>query len=246
MVDPRLQLCQEPDGDELDPDEDQLRVGLADHGSAARLDDAGLLPRDVGQLRPGELGVVEGDVRDHGDLGVDHIGGVPAAEHALELAAQAGLKKKQGQWLRGRGNTQIMAGRYDQGLEDHRAALQVLEAIGAQTPLLDALHDMGELLLMLGDPVSAEQYFRRAMTLARDMDMPRIVALNQLALGDLQYRHQRLDAAAALYKQALQRGQAAAWLKSANRSPAGSLGVTTHAPTVCAATGIQGGWAKEF
>jgi CHAT domain-containing protein/tetratricopeptide (TPR) repeat protein len=162
-----------------------------------------------------QLESVAGMSQDHGNLGLAFAGmgkTGQAQQHfdrALELAAQAGLKKEQGQWLRGRGNTQIMAGRYDQGLEDHRAALQVLEAIGAQTPLLDALHDMGELLLMLGDPVSAEQYFRRAMTLARDMDMPRIVALNQLALGDLQYRHQRLDAAAALYKQALQRGQAA-------------------------------------
>ena len=56
-------------------------IGLPDHDRAAGLDDACLLAGDVGQRRPGELGVVEADVGDHRHLGVDDIGGVPSAEH---------------------------------------------------------------------------------------------------------------------------------------------------------------------
>ena len=61
-------------------DGDQRRVGLADHGRARRLDDAGLLAGDVGERRAGELVVVHADVGDDGDLGVDDVGGVPATE----------------------------------------------------------------------------------------------------------------------------------------------------------------------
>ena len=117
------------------------------------------------------------------------------------------MQKEQGQWLRGKANAQIMAGQYDLGLESHRDALELLEEISAQAQLLDAIHDMGSLTLMLGDPVSAEQYFQRAISLSRSMGMTRVETINLLSLGDVQYRHQRLDAAKALYMQALQRAQ---------------------------------------
>ena len=61
---------------------DEVRVDLADHRRRAGLDDPGLLPGDVGQRRAGELVVVHADVGDHGDLGVDDVGGVPAPEQA--------------------------------------------------------------------------------------------------------------------------------------------------------------------
>ena len=65
-----------------DEDVDQIRIGLAHHDGAPRLDDAGLLAGDVGEGRAGELGVVESDVGDHRHLCVDDVGGVPSAEHA--------------------------------------------------------------------------------------------------------------------------------------------------------------------
>ena len=49
-------------------------------GGAARLDDPRLLAGDVGERRAGELVVVHADVGDDGNLGVDHVGGVPATE----------------------------------------------------------------------------------------------------------------------------------------------------------------------
>lgn len=149
--------------------------------------------------------------QDHGNLGLAYSGmgrtdlALQHFDEALALARQAGLKKEQGQWLRGKANAQIQAGRYDLALESLGAAVETLASVGAQAQLLDALHDMGELHLLLGDLVSAEQYFQRAITLARGIDMPRVVTLNLLSLGDFQFRHRRLDAAAALYEQALQR-----------------------------------------
>ena len=56
-------------------------VGLPHDDGAAGLDDARLLAGDVGERRPGELGVVEPDVGDHRNLRVDDVRRVPAAEH---------------------------------------------------------------------------------------------------------------------------------------------------------------------
>ena len=151
--------------------------------------------------------------QDHGNLGLSYSGlgrkelALEHLEKALQLAEQAGMRQEEGFWLRGMGNAQIRAGRYDLGLESHRAALEIYTETGAEALLLEALHDMGELLLQLGDPTSAEQHFQRAIELARSMDMSRGITANQLALGDLQYRHQRLEDAAALYGQALQRAR---------------------------------------
>ena len=149
--------------------------------------------------------------QDHGNLGYSYtgLGRIETAmEHfqtALELANKAGMRQEQGYWLRGMANAQITAGRYDQGLESHRAALEIYTEDGADALLLEALHDMGQILLMLGDPGSAEQHFQHALQLARSIGMPRGVTISQLALGDLQYRHERYEAAAVLYAQALQK-----------------------------------------
>ena len=49
---------------------------------AALLDDPGLLLRDPGQVGAQVLGVIEADRRDHRNLPVDHVGGVPASAEA--------------------------------------------------------------------------------------------------------------------------------------------------------------------
>ena len=63
-------------------DRRELGVGLAEHERRARLHDPGLLLGDPGPGRAEVLDVVELDVGDHGDLAVDHVGGVPAAPEA--------------------------------------------------------------------------------------------------------------------------------------------------------------------
>jgi len=149
--------------------------------------------------------------QDHGNLGLSYtgLGQIDTAlkhfDLALNLAEESGMRQEQGIWLRGKANAQIKAGRYDLGLQSHRAALEIFSDVGAQPLLLEALHDLGQLYLTLGDPSSAEQYFQRALELARSIDFPRGVTVNLIALGDLQYFHQRLEKAAALYSQAARR-----------------------------------------
>jgi CHAT domain-containing protein/tetratricopeptide (TPR) repeat protein len=151
--------------------------------------------------------------QDHGNLGLAYTGlgriemALQHFDQALVLAEQAGMKQEQGLWLRGKANAQIKAGRYDLGLETHRAAVEIFSEIGAQPLLLEALHDLGQLHLELGDPTSAGQYFNRALELARSMEFSRGVTLNLVALGDLQFFHQRFEAAAAFYLQASQRSE---------------------------------------
>jgi CHAT domain-containing protein len=149
--------------------------------------------------------------QDHGNLGLSYtgVGKIDLAlEHfdqAIKLAEEAGMRQEQGLWLRGKANAQIRAGHYDLGLEYHRAALDIYAEVDAPALLLESLHDMGQLMLSLGDPTSAEQYFQRAIKLARSIGLSRGITSNLLALGDLQHRHQRHEAAAALYAQAIER-----------------------------------------
>jgi len=69
--------------------------------------------------------------------------------------------------------------------------------------LVDGLHDMGHLMLELGDPISAQQYFEQAMQLAKSLERSSNITQNQIALGDLQLRHRQLDEADELYEKAL-------------------------------------------
>ena len=63
-------------------DRHERRTRLPHHRDGTVLDDAGLLAGDVLQRRAGELRVVQGDVRDDGDVGPHHVRGVPPSEHA--------------------------------------------------------------------------------------------------------------------------------------------------------------------
>jgi len=148
---------------------------------------------------------------DHGNLALCYLGlgqVDTALEHfelALDLAREAGMRKEEALWQRGKGNTLIRKGEYDLGLQNHRAALKTYEAIDARGLLLDALHDMGVLHLTLGDTVSAEQYFQRGIKMAREIGVAQAVTDNLLALGDLQLKRGNFEEADALYAQALQR-----------------------------------------
>jgi len=149
--------------------------------------------------------------QDHGNLGLSYTGlgqielALEHFEQALVLADQAGMQQEQGLWLRGKANAQIKAGRYDLGLESHHAALEIYAQVDAQPLLAEALHDMGQLYLELGDPGSAGRYFQRALELARSIDLSRGITINLIALGDLQYFHKRHEEAAVFYAQAAQR-----------------------------------------
>jgi tetratricopeptide (TPR) repeat protein len=110
-------------------------------------------------------------------------------------------------WLGARGNAQLLKGRYDLALEDHRAALALYEQMEGKTESVEALHDMGRLSLMLGDSVNAEKHYERSMELAREIGLSRGVTSNLLALGDLQFRQGQFEAAAELYGGAVERAK---------------------------------------
>lgn len=162
-----------------------------------------------------ELGSKAAISQDAGNLGLAYLGrgetetGREQLERALVLAREAGLRQEEGLWLRGLGQAEFQAGRYDKGLHRHRAALAVYADAGAEPLLVEALHDMGQLLLALGDPQGAQDHFERAIEVARRLGLARGVTLNQLALGDLQHRHQNLETAAALYREAYERAREA-------------------------------------
>jgi CHAT domain-containing protein/Tfp pilus assembly protein PilF len=146
--------------------------------------------------------------QDHGNIALCHLGlgDVDAAlnhfDQAIALAKQSGMQQDEAYWMRGKGNGLVQTGRYDQGLDLHRAALAIYESVEAQAELAEALHDMGQLYLLLGDPDSAERHFKRALDLAQTIGLSRGITQNLLALGDLQLRRERLADAAALYEKA--------------------------------------------
>lgn len=152
---------------------------------------------------------------DHGNLALCYLGlgqvdtALKHFDLALDLAREAGMRKEEALWQRGKGNALIRKGRYDLGLEFHRASLETYEQIEARGLLLDAIHDLGRLHLTLGDPVSAEQYFQRGIRLAREIGLAQLVTVNLLALGDLQFERERFEEAGALYQQALIRSSEA-------------------------------------
>ena len=125
---------------------------------------------------------------DHGNLALCYLGlgrldeAMVHAEKAQALAAETGMRKEEALWLRGKGNILIRNGRYDLGLADHRAALLIYEEIEARGVLLDSLHDMGGLHLMLGDLQTAEDYFKRATEMARELGQTQAITVNLLAV----------------------------------------------------------------
>jgi len=153
--------------------------------------------------------------QDHGNIGLCllGLGEVDAAighlDQAIELAQQAGMRQDQAYWFRVKGNGLVDKGRYDLGLLNYRAALAIYERVGAKAEFLETLHDSGRLHLLLGDAASAEHDFRRAFEMARAIGLERGITLNLLALGDLEFRRERAEAAIALYDEARQRAVAA-------------------------------------
>jgi CHAT domain-containing protein/tetratricopeptide (TPR) repeat protein len=160
--------------------------------------------------------------QDHGNLALCYLGlgdAVTAVKHfdrAIELAGQAGSQQDMAYWQRGKANALIRLGRHGQGLGLHRKAVEAYTNIGAGTEAVEAMHDIGELYLSLGDPESAVQWFDRSMEQARDIGLARGVTINLLSLGDLQVRREALEEAAALYTQAWQRARESGelWLQA--------------------------------
>jgi tetratricopeptide (TPR) repeat protein len=177
--------------------------------------------------------------QDHGNIGLCllGLGDVDAAlvhlNQAIELTTQAGMRQDQAYWLRVRADGLVQKGQYDLGLHDYRAAFAIYESVGAQAELVEALHDYGQLHLLLGDSTSAERDFKRALAMARSIGLDRGVTLNLISLGDVEFRRKRLEAAIALYEQARQRAAASGvhtrWREPAAARPRESCATAVHA-----------------
>lgn len=152
---------------------------------------------------------------DNGNIALCHLGmgeidtAIGHFDIALERARDAGMRKEEALWQRGKANALMYKGHLDQSLVLHRQALAAYEAIGAQGLKLDALHDMGRLHLTLGDLLAADRYFQQALEEARRIGQQQVVTANLLALGDIQYRYEQFEQAAEHYAQAAMRADEA-------------------------------------
>jgi CHAT domain-containing protein len=153
--------------------------------------------------------------QDHGNIGLCLLGlgrideALAHLDQAAELAAGAGMRQDEAYWLRVKADGLVEKGDYDLGLQSYRTALAVYEKIGARAELVEALQGYGQAHLLLGDLVSAERDFTRAIEIARTIRLERGITNSLVWLGDLEYRRDRPEAALALYEQARQRASEA-------------------------------------
>lgn len=160
-----------------------------------------------------ELGSVTSMGQDVGNIALCQLGlgntvlALEYFERAIALAEQAGSRQDVAFWTRGMANALVRTGELDNGLKHHRRAIADYQELGARGETVEAMYDLGRLYLAFGDSGSAGQWFDDSLGLASEIGLQRGVTLNLLAKGDLQWRRQAPEAAAALYAQAVQRAR---------------------------------------
>jgi len=135
---------------------------------------------------------------------------IQTLDRALLLAKAAGLKKEEADCQKAKGSALMQLGRYTEALDWYRQAQKTYQLGAGAEPafkqqLIEALGDLGNLEVRLGDLASAEKDFRRAIEISEAIKHPRGVTINLIALGDLEWRRKRFSEAVALYRQALAR-----------------------------------------
>jgi len=161
------------------------------------------------------LGLKPASSDDLGNIGLclagigDVDGALASFDRALRIAREAGLAKEEADWHKGKGATLVGLGRYDAALREYAAAEQVYQHSGLQRELVGALNETGGIYELLGDGISAEIRFQRALQLAQKIGNTAGESASLLALGDLERRRKRNDAADAYFGLALGRARAA-------------------------------------
>ena len=130
-------------------------------------------------------------------------------DRALKIAHDSGLPKEEADWRKGKATTLAAVGRYDAALREYGMAEHVYEEAGLQRELIEALNDTGNLHELLGDGVTAEQQFRRALQLSRNIGNGSGERASLLALGDLELRRKKHDSANADFQEVLEGARAA-------------------------------------
>jgi len=136
---------------------------------------------------------------------------LPILDRAINLAQEGGLKKDEADCRKAKASALLQLSRYSDALEQYNQARAIYEQAGLtaepsfKQELIEALGDLGNLQMQLGDAASAEKDFRRAMEMSEAIKHPRGVTVNLISLGDLQLRQKRFAEAIALYNQAIAR-----------------------------------------
>ena len=136
-------------------------------------------------------------------------------DRSISLAHEGGFVKEEADSRKAKASALLQLGRYTEALQQYNLAIQVYQQAGLngeaefKQTLIEALGDLGNLEIRLGDVASAEKDFRRAIDLAEEIKHPRGVTINLISLGDVQFRQKRFSEAAALYNQALSRAKSA-------------------------------------
>jgi CHAT domain-containing protein len=136
-------------------------------------------------------------------------------DRSITLAHDAGFVKEEADSRKAKASALLQLGRYTEALQQYNLAIQVYQQAGLngepefKQNLVEALGDLGNLEIRLGDVGSAEKDFRRAIVVAEDIKHPRGVTVNLISLGDVEFRQKRFSEAAALYNQALSRANSA-------------------------------------
>ena len=136
-------------------------------------------------------------------------------DRSITLAHEGGFVKYEADSRKAKASALLQLGRYTDALQQYNLAIQVYQQAGLngeaefKQNLVEALGDLGNLEIRLGDLASAERDFRRAIDLAEAIKHPRGVTVNLISLGDVQFRQKRFSEATALYNQALSRSNSA-------------------------------------
>src|SRR6476646_7018933 len=100
-------------------------------------------------------------------------------DRSITLAHEGGFVKYEADSRKAKASALLQLGRYTDALQQYNLAIQVYQQAGLngeaefKQNLVEALGDMGNLEMRLGDVTSAERDFRRAIQLAEEIKHPR-------------------------------------------------------------------------
>jgi len=202
------------------------------------------------------LGLKPASSDDLGDIALclagagDIEGALADFDRALKIAHESGLPKEEADWHKGKATTLTAVGRYDAALREYILAQKVYEQAGLQRELVEALNDTGNLHELLGDGVTAEQQFGHALQLSRNIGNGAGERASLLALGELELRRKKHDAADADFEQVLKSARASGdqgalisglLLSSTNQIESGHVDLAMQAASEAAQLAEQSG-----
>lgn len=128
---------------------------------------------------------------------------VRAFGHGIELARRMHDDQLRARMLNGTGLVYKRVGQYAEALEYHSRSLALFDSLGNAIGKAQALHDMAELLLLLGREQEAWDTHQRALNLRLVEDHQHGIAESYNSLGRIYWSRQEIDSSLVLFKAAL-------------------------------------------